>query len=171
MLTTRQQTMAFTVEASFNAFFDAIDLAGDHRVTADSRRDAVVSLLKNDFEILESFATGSIPKFTALAGACDLDVMIVLHYGKHVKDKKPSEVLKSVREKLSKYRLGARRNGQAVTLSYTTWPNVDIVPVSRSEDGKGNVSRQRSPRSPRRRARRRALWREILLMRRAVATP
>ena len=137
--------MALTVDAAFNAFFDAINLAGDHRETANTRRDAVVSLLKNHFDVVDSFATGSIPKYTALKGACDLDVMVVLHYTKHIKDKSPSQVLRSVREKLSQYRTGARRNGQAVTLGYTTWPSVDIVPVSYSQDAYGNITHYNVP--------------------------
>ncbi|MCA0250243.1 MAG: nucleotidyltransferase [Proteobacteria bacterium] len=137
--------MALTVDAAFNGFFDAINLAGDHRETANTRREAIVSLLKNDFDIVDSFATGSIPKYTALAGNCDLDVIVVLHYGKHMKDKKPSEVLSAVRSKLSKYRTGARRNGQAVTLSYTTWPDVDIVPVYYSHDDQGNITHYNVP--------------------------
>lgn len=137
--------MAYTVEGSFTEFFTSINLSGDHRETANARRDRVVSLLGNHFEIMEAFSTGSIPKYTALKANCDLDVMVALHYGKHVKDKTPAQVLKSVRDALGQYRTGARRNGQAVTLYYETWPNVDIVPVSRSVDNQGNVTHYNVP--------------------------
>ncbi|MHC2576560.1 hypothetical protein ACVI1J_001728 [Bradyrhizobium diazoefficiens] len=139
--------MAYTVEASFNAFYDEINLGGDHRDTANKRRDRIVDLLKNDFTILEAYSAGSIPKYTALRGHADLDVIVALHYGKHVKDKLPSVVLQNVRDALSAYRTGVRSNGQAVTLYYDTWPSVDIVPVSRVTDNNGTVTHCEVPNS------------------------
>lgn len=137
--------MPYTVAVSFDKFRENIELSGDHRETANSRKDSVVSLLKNDFEILEAFASGSIPRFTAVTGHADLDVIVVLHYSKHIKDKKPSEVLQAVRDSLSEYRSNVRKNGQAVTLHYKTWPNVDIVPVSRSVDNEDKVTHYNVP--------------------------
>ena len=139
--------MAYTVDASFNSFYDQINLSGDHREIANKRRDRIVELLKKNFEILEAFGTGSIPKFTALKSHADLDVMVVLHYGKHIKDKLPSTVLQNVRDSLSEYRTGVRSNGQAVTLGYDSWPNVDIVPVSRTDDANGKVTQYNVPNS------------------------
>jgi hypothetical protein len=124
--------MATAVDAAFNSFYGQINLSGDHRETANTRKDDVVASLKNTFDVLDAFATGSIPKFTALKGSADLDVMVVLHFGKHIKDKTPTQVLESVQKALSEYRTNVRKNGQAVTLYYKTWPNVDIVPVSRT---------------------------------------
>jgi len=46
---------------------------------------------------------------------------------------------KDVRDALAEWRTGARKNGQAVTLNYTTWPNVDIVPVSRTVNDDGLI--------------------------------
>jgi hypothetical protein len=122
---------------SFDQFYSSINLSGDHRTVANKRRDRLVSLLGNHFEILEAFPSGSISRFTALSGYSDVDVMVVLHFGKHIKEKTPHQVLKSVRDALGGYRTGVRRNGQAVTLKYETWPDVDIVPASRvSDNGK-----------------------------------
>src|SRR5579863_3196057 len=137
--------MAYTVSYSFDLFFDDINLTGDHRSTAAARRDRIVSLLKNDFEILEAFPTGSIPRYTAVRGYADLDVMVVLHWSRHIKGKQPSEVLGGVQRSLSAYRTGVRRNGQAVTLYYDSWPNVDIVPVYRTVDDKGQVTHYNVP--------------------------
>jgi len=137
--------MAYTVAAAFDAFYENINLSGDHRQTANARRDNVVDTLSKKFEIVESFATGSIPKFTALKGQADLDVMVALHYGKHIKDKTPTQVLQDVRAALAEWRTGARKNGQAVTLHYVTWPNVDIVPVSRVVNDDGSVSHYNVP--------------------------
>lgn len=137
--------MAYAVGAAFDEFRQAIELPGDYREIAASRRDQLVSLLKNDFEILEAFPSGSIPRFTAIKGYADLDVIVALHYGKHIEGKKPSQVLQAIQSCLSNYRTGVRRNGQAITLYYKTWPNVDIVPVSRCIDSAGNITHYNVP--------------------------
>lgn len=137
--------MAYTVEASFNSFYENINLSGDHRQTANARRDNIVAVLSKTFEIVESFSTGSIPKFTGLKAHADLDVMVVLHYSKHIKGKTPTQVLQDVRNVLAEWRTGARKNGQAVTLYYKTWPNVDIVPVSRFINNDNTVSHYEVP--------------------------
>lgn len=137
--------MAYTVDSAFATFYENINLGGDHRETANARKDNVVSLLGNHFEILDAFATGSIPKFTALRGKADVDVMVVLHFGKHIKGRSPNQVLQEVRDALGEYRTGVRKNGQAVTLSYKTWPDVDVVPVSRTVNDNGSVSHYNVP--------------------------
>jgi hypothetical protein len=80
--------MPYTVAASFEKFRENIEISGDHRETANNRRDHIVSLLKNGFEVIEAFPSGSIPRYTAIKGYADLDVMVALHYSKHIKDKK-----------------------------------------------------------------------------------
>lgn len=131
--------MVYSVGAAFKEFNTAISLDGDKREISSARRDEIVRLLEKELTLLDSFATGSIPKFTALNGS-DLDLMTVLHFGKHIKDKKPSEVLQAVRDVLAGYRTNVRKNGQAVTLYYKTWPSVDIVPVSRTDNSDGTVN-------------------------------
>jgi hypothetical protein len=132
--------MPYTVPVSFDKFVGNISLTGDHKDTAGIRKNAVVSLLGNDFEILDAFATGSIPNGTALKARSDLDVMVVLHWSKHIKDKSAQRVLQDVRDALGEYRTNVRKNGQAVTLHYESWPNVDIVPVSRMVNDDGTVN-------------------------------
>jgi len=122
--------MPYTVAISFDRFIENISLTGDHRETATARKDRIVSLLENTFTILDSFSSGSIPRHTALKGHADLDVIVVLHWTKHIKGKTPEQVLQEVRDALGEYRTNVRKNGQAVTLHYDSWPNVDIVPVS-----------------------------------------
>ena len=139
--------MPYTVEASFTSFYDEINLGGDHRETANTRRDDIVGKLSKTFTILESFSSGSIPKYTALKEHADLDVIVALHYTKHIKDKAPTQVLQSVRDALAEWRTGARKNGQAVTLHYKTWPNVDVVPVSRTTDDSGSLLHYNVPNS------------------------
>lgn len=132
--------MAYTVPTSFEKFVENISLTGDHTEVAEARRKRIVELLESDFTILDSFPTGSIPKRTALKSHADLDVIVVLHYGKHIEGKQPSELLAAVRKPLAAYKTGVRRNGQAVTLSYETWPDVDIVPVSRIVNNDNTVN-------------------------------
>ena len=137
--------MPYTANYAFDLFFENINLPGDHRSVAADRRERIISLLKNDFDILDSFATGSIPAYTALKAHADLDIMVVLHYSKHVKGKTPSEILAAVQQSLAEYRTGVRRNGQAVTLYYNSWPNVDVVPVSRTVNKDGSVNHYNVP--------------------------
>jgi predicted nucleotidyltransferase len=126
--------MPYTLSASFTDFYKAINLPGDHRTTANKRRLWLEGELKAKLAVIETFSFGSVPRFTALQDYADVDILVALHYGYHVKDKKPSQVLQSVRDALSGYATSVRRNGQAVTLKFKSWPNVDIVPASIMED-------------------------------------
>lgn len=137
--------MPYTVPVSFDRFVENISLAGDHTDVANTRKNRVVSLLSNAFTILDAFPAGSIPEGTALKGHADLDVMAVLHYGKHIKGRTPEQVLQDVRDALGEYRTNVRRNGQAVTLYYESWPNVDIVPVSKVTNDDGSVNHYKVP--------------------------
>jgi hypothetical protein len=133
--------MPYTVGASFEMFASNISLTGDHKETAERRRNHIVGLLEKEFTIIDSFATGSIPNGTALRGEADLDLMVVLNWGKHVRNKKPVDVLQDVRDALGEYYTTVRKNGQAVSLYYeSTWPNVDVVPVSRVLNDDGTVN-------------------------------
>jgi len=123
-----ENPLAYSVDAAFNQFYDAINLNGDHKAMANQRKDHLIRLLNNRFNVVDSFGTGSITKMTALHGHADIDVMVVLHYGKHIVGKLPSEVLKNVRDSIAT-KTDVRRNGQAVTMYYKTGLNVDIVPV------------------------------------------
>ncbi|MBI2818768.1 MAG: hypothetical protein HYX73_02210 [Acidobacteria bacterium] len=104
--------MPYAVAVFFDRFFDNINLSGDHRETASARRDDSVATLEKQFSILEAFPSGSIPRYTAVTGYADLDVFVALHYGKHIKDKKPSEVLQSVRDVLAEYRTTSEKTGR-----------------------------------------------------------
>lgn len=117
---------------SFDKFIEKISVSGSLFETANSRSKSIVNLLNKDFSILEAFPLGSLVSGTALKGYADADVMLVLHYGKHIEGKSPTQVLQNVRDKLSEYNTRmAKKNGQAVTLYFKTWPNVDIVPAAR----------------------------------------
>lgn len=128
--------MPYTVGVSFDKFIENITVPGTHKETADARRDAIVALLKDKFDIVEAFSTGSLVRGTGLRGHADVDVVVALNYGKHIKDKSPTKVLEDVRDHLKEYNTKmAKKNGQAVTLYFKTWPNVDIVPATRVVNG------------------------------------
>lgn len=127
--------MPYTIPVSFDKFIERISITGNQADTAESRCKSIVSLLDKEFNILEAFPLGSLVSGTSLSGFADADVMLVLHYRNHAENKSPTEFLQSVRDKLSQYNTRmAKKNGQAVTLYFKTWPNVDIVPAYRVSD-------------------------------------
>ena len=120
---------------SFDKFIENISVSGNQSETAGSRSQSIVNLLDKDFTITEAFPLGSLVSGTSLKGHADADVMLVLHFGKHVEGKSPTEVLQAVRDKLTEYNTRmAKKNGQAVTLFFKSWPNVDIVPAYKVTD-------------------------------------
>ena len=137
--------MVWTVNSGFDAFYSSINLSDALRSVANARRDDIIRKLNGNLEVVDAFNSGSIHRFTAVGGFADIDVITVLHYGKHIKDKPPKEVLQNVRDVLGEYRTNVRKNGQAVTLHYKTWPNVDIVPACGVADDKGSIVEYQIP--------------------------
>lgn len=127
--------MPYTVPVTFDKFIENISVSGNQSETANSRSQSIVNLLGKDFSILEAFPLGSLVNGTSLKGHADADVMLVLHFGNHIDGNSPTQVLQAVRDKLSEYNTRmAKKNGQAVTLYFKTWPNVDIVPAYKVTD-------------------------------------
>jgi len=93
--------MAYTIPVAFDTFLSSIALSGDHRDTAERRREHLVSLLEAKFTVLDTIPTGSILHGTAVAGTADLDIITVLHYGKHIQNRSPKAVLESIRDALA----------------------------------------------------------------------
>src|SRR6185312_463447 len=114
--------MARTVSDAFSQFFDAINLKGDYREASNQRKEHLISLLKKEFDIIDAFGIGSIPKYTALKNCADLDIMVALHQ-KHIEGRNPIQVLQTIRDALAAHKTNVRKNGQAVTLYYTSWPH------------------------------------------------
>lgn len=134
--------MAWTTRGAFDLFYAEINLPGDHHGIANTRRDWVLQRLRNNgLNVLEAVAFGSIPRYTALKEHADVDVLAVLHFGQHIKDRTPSQVLMATKTALGVGQAGAgRRNGQAVTVTFDSWPNIDVVPASRLVDSNGVVT-------------------------------
>lgn len=127
--------LSWTTEGAFREFFLAINLPGDHRTIANNRKDWIVGRLRNGgLNVLDAFTMGSIPRYTALRDHADLDVMVVLHFTEHIKGRTPAQVLSTVKSSLGSGAGNVRRNGQAVTMKFVSWPNVDVVPASREVD-------------------------------------
>lgn len=132
--------MPYLVSTSFDKFIENITVGGDPKKTATARRDSIMDLLKEKLEILDAFPTGSLVRNTALKNSSDVDVVIVLHYGKHIENKTPKQLLESVQSALGDYNAKiVKKNGQAVTLYFKTWPNVDIVPAKRVTSGQNYI--------------------------------
>jgi SMODS domain-containing protein len=124
--------MPYLLSIAFDQFLRRITISGDLRSIATTRRDRIAELLEGNMETLDIFPTGSLVRGTGLKGSSDVDVIALLHYTRHVKGKTPTQVLESVRDALSDYDARiVKRNGQAVTLYFKTWPNVDLVPAKR----------------------------------------
>jgi len=87
--------------------------------------------------VLGTEAIGSIPRFTALRDYADLDILVHLH-GMHFKDRLPSRVLLDLRTALGQGPESLRRDGQAVVMTFASWPRVDVVPGYRAVDRFGN---------------------------------
>jgi hypothetical protein len=132
--------MPYTVAYSFGRFYEAINLSGDHRATANARKDWIVGRLGQSMDVLEARAIGSIPRYTALAAHADLDILVALHYGRHIRGREPAAVLAAVKGALGTGAGAYRRNGQAVTVTFRSWPSVDVVPAARVAEDDGTVS-------------------------------
>lgn len=127
--------MILTVPQAFQRFYEAVNLPGEHRAAANVRKDWIVARLGRSMSVLGAHAIGSIPRYTALAGHADLDVLVVLHHGMHIKDRSPAQVLAAAKSALGAGAGAYRRNGQAVTIRFNSWPDVDVVPAARVLSG------------------------------------
>lgn len=131
--------MARSVATAFNRFDTSLELSANYDDLAQERCDHLIGLLAEDFDIIEAFPSGSIPRDTAISGLSDLDVIVVLNDWEW-QDEKPSTVLQWVRDSLGESKTNVRRNGQAVTLHYKSWPKVDVVPAGRVLSPRGRTN-------------------------------
>lgn len=137
--------MAWTIDTAFDEFHSEIALLGEHRTAANARKDWIVSQLKPRLHVLDAFAFGSITKHTAISEHADVDILVRLHYGEHIKDRKPSAVLSTLRTALGPGAGEVRRNGQAVTVKFKSWPSVDVVPACGLVNTEGKLTEYKIP--------------------------
>lgn len=122
-----------SIKSDFEEFYNSINLPNSHRLLSNSRTDALTEHIKKRFLVREAFTGGSIPKYTALKDYADLDLFIVLE-SVHSINRTPADLLQNMRDCLGGYRAGiSKKNGQAVTVYFDTWPQVDVVPVLPTE--------------------------------------
>lgn len=137
--------MPFLVDTAFRQYHDAIKLSRDHHLIANKRRDWLASRLGASMTLLDTKSIGSVPRYTALAGHADLDFLAVLHWGDHIKDRSPATVLNNVKTALGENAKSIRRNGQAVTVTFESWPSIDVVPASKNTNSDGTVNHYKIP--------------------------
>ncbi|MEA1955858.1 MAG: nucleotidyltransferase [Campylobacterota bacterium] len=127
--------MAYTVQDSFNEFVQNISISCDLSNIAEDRTKLMVDLLDKKFEILEIFPVGSLLTYTAIKDHTEIDIMLVLHYSKYIKNKAPIDLLQKVKKTLSSYHTKiTKKNTHAIKFNFQTPPNVNIIPASRVSD-------------------------------------
>ncbi len=99
------------------------------RSVAEDRRNNVAKILSGRLTTRQIIATGSMTRGTGLSGYADVDVIAVLDQ-RHCVNRSPTSLLQEVRDTMATYNAKViKKNGQAVTLYFSTWPNVDLVPA------------------------------------------
>ena len=128
--------MAYTVEDSFTQFIKNISISCDLSDAVETRTNLAIDLLSKKFDILEIFPTGSLLTYTTLKKYTTIDIVVVLHYSKYIKNKEPIDLFRIVKKTLSAYNTKiTKKNKHAITLIFKKAPHVNIIPASRVLDG------------------------------------
>jgi hypothetical protein len=133
-----QLAMPTTINQAFAKFSSNLEISGLQAATAATRQSTVRDAVAADFNVPESFLTGSYKRNTMIAplADADVDVFVVLssdYYNKHT----PVSLLDAVRVALRKsYPNSPRvsRSGQAVTITFSDF-QVDVVPAFNRSGG------------------------------------
>lgn len=130
--------MATTVQSAFQRLKENLEITGLQKTTVSTRQDNVRSAVERDFNVLESFLTGSYSRSTMIAplSDADVDVFVVLH-SKYFERDRSSSLLDQVRKTLLKRYPNTpkiSRNGQAVTITFGDFL-VDVVPAFHRKGG------------------------------------
>jgi hypothetical protein len=123
--------MAKTIEEGFKVLRANLEITDLEEGTVSARQKSVRKALENDFNMIDSFLTGSYRRGTMIAPLkdADVDVFVVLDSG-HFQKNGQSALLQSVKKTLKKtypMTLDISPNGQAVTITFTDF-KVDVVP-------------------------------------------
>jgi len=103
-----------------------------------TRQQKVRKVVENEFNVLDSFLTGSYSRHTMIAplSEADIDIFIILH-SSYYKEDGQADLLDKVRRALLKTYTNIpkiSRNGQAVTITFTDFI-VDVVPAFNRRNG------------------------------------
>ena len=124
--------MSFIVQDSMEEFIKNISISCDYSNMIEERTNKVTKLLSKKFDVLEIFPVGSLVTYTAIKDYVDIDIVMALHYSKHIKRKDPLVLLEFIKKTLGNYKVEiTRKNTHAVKLKFKTLPNVNIIPASR----------------------------------------
>jgi len=129
--------LAFTVEDSFKEFIKNISISCDYSNMIEKRSNLVINLLAKRFDVLEIFPVGSLVTYTTVEGCVNIDIILVLHYSKYIRNNTPLNLLEKIKEVLNDFNIQiTSKNTHAVILKFSNPPNVNIIPASRvSYDG------------------------------------
>ncbi len=118
--------MTPAVESAFGTFIGRITASPDAVRLGQTRAERIVNLLKPRFAVQDTYHTGSLFRGTALPNVSDADVIVALETSY---DTTPRGMMEEVQKHLSPLHRGTqvRKDGQALTLHFETWPNVDLV--------------------------------------------
>jgi hypothetical protein len=130
--------MAKTIDEGFKKLRSSLEITDLQEETVSTRQTNVRKALEDDFEIHESFLTGSYRRNTMIAplSQADVDVCVILH-SKYYKENGQSALLQSVKRALKKTyptTPDISPNGQAVTITFTDF-KVDVVPTFNRNGG------------------------------------
>ena len=130
--------MAITIIQSFMEFKSNLEITGLQVETVSTRQNNVRNAVKKDFEVLESFLTGSYSRSTMIAplNQADIDIFTVLKT-EHYRADGQVYLLDQVKDTLKKTYPNSpkiSRNGQAVTITFTDF-TVDVIPAFYRQGG------------------------------------
>lgn len=127
-----QTSMAKTIEEGFRLFRRKLEITDLQAATTSTRQQNVRSALEDDFDLLETFLTGSYKRNTMIAPLqeADIDVVVVLD-PKYFSADGQAALLGKVKTALRKTYTKTpdiSPDGQAVTITFTDF-KVDVVPA------------------------------------------
>lgn len=130
--------MATTITASFIKLSQNLEITDLQATTTSIRQKSIRKALESEFEVLESFLTGSYKRNTLIAPLkeADIDIFIVLDPKYYVQDGQDTLLDKIKKTLLKTYPKTPKisRNGQAVTITFTDFV-VDVVPAFNRRGG------------------------------------
>lgn len=130
--------MATTLSEGFDSFSFNLEITDLQSSVVATRQQNVRAALTSEFQVLDTFLTGSYRRNTMIAplAQADVDVFIVLD-PQYYHQNTPQSLLERVRTRLRvTYPQTPRisKNGQAVTISFTDF-SVDVVPGFHRQGG------------------------------------
>jgi hypothetical protein len=130
--------MAKTIDEGFEELRSNLEITDLQEKTVSTRQKNVRKALEDDFDILDSFLTGSYRRSTMIAPlkGADLDIFIVLD-PKYYEASGQAALLANVKKALRKTYTETpdiSPNGQAVTIRFTDF-KVDVIPGFRRKGG------------------------------------